>query len=93
MKDWLEETLIVLAHSSRTQMAIVLGIVFFVGFILAGQYFVGDLELHGVLAPLKDVVREGIWQRFDKAAWATLAGFLLLAVKLYRKDRKRLLGL
>lgn len=93
MKDWLEETLIVLAHSSRTQIAIVFGVVFFVGFILAGQYFVGNLELHGVLAPLTDVVREGIWQRYDKAAWATLAGFLLLAVKLYRKDRKRLLGL
>jgi uncharacterized membrane protein len=93
MKDWLEEILIALAHSSRTQVAIFLGVVLYVGFILAGEYFVGNLKLHGVLAPLTDVVRERIWQRYDKAAWATLAGFLLLAVKLHRKDRKRLLGL
>jgi hypothetical protein len=93
MKDWLEEILIVLAHSSRTQVAIFLGVFFFVGLMLAGEYFVGRLEFHGVLTPLTDVVRERIWHRYDKAAWATLAGFLLLAVRLYVKDRKRLLGL
>lgn len=92
MKDWLEEILIVLAHSSRTQIAIVFGVVFFVGFLLAGEYFVGRIEFHGAMAPLTDVVRERIWYRYDKAAWAALVGFLLLAVKLYRKDRKGLLG-
>ena len=49
--------------------------------------------LHGALAPLTDVVREKLFHRYDKAAWASLAACLLLAVKLYRKDRKRLLGL
>ncbi|MBX9848160.1 MAG: hypothetical protein K2X64_02610, partial [Rhodocyclaceae bacterium] len=93
MKDWLAEILVVLAHSSRTQFAIVLGMVSFVGLMVAGDYFVGRIELHGALAPLTDVVREKLFHRYDKAAWASLAACLLLAVKLYRKDRKRLLGL
>ena len=90
MKDWLEEILIVLAYSPRTQVAIALGVIFFIGLMLVGEYFVGSIQLHGLLAPLTEVVRERIWHRYDKAAWAALAGFLLLAVRLYRKDRKRL---
>ncbi len=93
MKDWLTEILVVLAYSPRSQFAIVLGLVSFAGFMLAGEYFVGQIELHGVLAPLTHVVREKIGQRYDKEAWASLASCLLLAVKLYRKDRKRLLSL
>jgi hypothetical protein len=92
MKDWLAEILVVLAYSSRTQFAIVLGMVSFVGLMVAGDYFVGRIELHGALASLTDVVREKLLHRYDKAAWASLAACLLLAVKLYRKDRKRLLG-
>ncbi|WP_428420761.1 hypothetical protein [Methylibium sp.] len=93
MKDWLIEFLVVLAYSPRTQFAIVLGLVSFAGFMLAGEYFVGQIELQGLLAPLTDVVREQIGHRYDKEAWASLASCLLLAVKLYRKDRKRLLSL
>jgi hypothetical protein len=93
MKDWLAEILVVLAYSSRAQFAIVLGMVSFAGLMVAGDYFVGRIELHGALAPLTDVVREKLFHRYDKAAWASLAACLLLAVKLYRKDRKRLLGL
>ena len=52
MKDWLAEILVVLAYSSRTQFAIVLGMVSFVGLMEAGDYFVGRIELHGALAHL-----------------------------------------
>lgn len=30
--------------------------------------------------------------RYDKAAWAALGSFALLAFRTYRKDRRRLLG-
>lgn len=93
MKDWLAEILVVLAHSSRTQFALVLGVVSFVGLMVAGDYFVGRIQLHGALSPLTEVVREQLFHRYDKAAWGSLVACLLLAIKLYRKDRKRLLGL
>jgi len=93
MKDWLTEILVVLAYSPRSQFAIVLGLVSFAGFMLAGAYFVGQIELHGLLAPLTEVVREEIGHRYNKEAWASLVSCLLLAVKFYRKDRKRLLSL
>lgn len=91
MKDWLTEILVVLAYSARTQFVLVLGLVSFAGFMLAGEHFVRQIELQGVLAPLTDVVREQIGHRYDRAAWVSLASCLLLAVKLYRKDRNRLL--
>lgn len=93
MRDLLDEVLVVLSYSARTQLAIFFGVLSFLGIMLAGGHFVGRLGLHGVLAPLTDVIREQIWHRYDKAAWGALVGFLLLAVKFYRKDRKRLLGL
>jgi hypothetical protein len=92
MSDWLEGFWIVLCHSSRTQLSIAFGLFFFVGILLMGQVLVGSLELHGPLAALTDVVRDKRMHRYDKAAWAVLASFLLFAIKAYRKDRRRLLG-
>lgn len=93
MNDGLPEWLVVLVYSWRTQFALVLGVVAFTGLMLAGDYLVGRIELHGALAPLTELVRYQLFQRYDKAAWASLAACLLLAWKLYRKDRRRLLDL
>ena len=93
MRDWLEEIWIVVSHSTKTQLALALAIIFFAGFMLAGQMLVDRIELHGVMAPLTDVIRERLLHRYHKAAWIALVGFLLLAGRLYRKDRRRLLGL
>lgn len=91
MREALEEFLVVLAYSTKTQLAVIFGLAFFVGTMVAGDYFIGHLEIHGILAPLTDVVREKIVHRYDKVAWAILVSFLFLAVKCYKKDRKRLL--
>ncbi len=93
MADWIEEAWVVLCHSGKTQIAIALGLIFFVGILLMGQVLVGGLELHGPLAALTDAIREKLMSRYDKAAWLALGGFALLALKTYRKDRRRLLGI
>ena len=82
----------VLCHSSRAQLAIAPGLFFFVGILLMGQVLVGSLELHGPPVELTDAVRDKLMHRYDRAAWAALASFALLAVKTHRKDRRRLLG-
>jgi len=92
MRNWIEEVLMVVSCSTRTQLAIMFGVVFFVGFLLAGQVIVGRIELHGFLAPLTDVIRDRLLHRYDKAAWIALGSFLLLAIRAYRRDRQRLLG-
>lgn len=93
MRDAFYEFLAVLAYSTRTQWAILAGVGFFVGITLLGDYFTSHFEIYGLLSPLTDVIREKIAHRYDKAAWASLGAFFLLAIKLYKKDRKRLLGL
>lgn len=93
MNDIFAEAWIVLCYSTRAQLAIICGAVFFVGILLTGQSLVGGLELHGPLAPLTEVFRDQLMHRYDKAAWIALGSFWFLAIKFYRKDRKRLLGL
>lgn len=93
MRDWLEEVWVVVGNSTGAQLAIICGVVFFVGILLVGQTLVHGFELHGHLAPLTDVLRDRLMHRYDKAAWIALGGFWLMAIKFYRKDRKRMLGL
>lgn len=93
MRDALYEFLIVFAHSTRTQLAVLFGFVFFIGINLLGDHFVSHFEIRGLLSPLTDVIREKIAHRYDKVAWASLVSFLLLAIRCYKKDRKRLLWL
>ncbi|WP_412479611.1 hypothetical protein [Azonexus sp. IMCC34839] len=93
MRDTLEELFIVIAYSQRTQLAIFFGALCFISILMAGDYFASHFELHGLLAPMTDVIREKIIHRYDKVAWFALGSFWLLAFKCYKKDRKRLLQL
>lgn len=92
MGSWLEEVRVVLSYSTKTQLAIALGIFFFLGITAMGQLLVGGLELHGPLAAVTNILREKLMHRYDKAAWLAFGAFALLAVKTYRMDRRRLLG-
>ena len=92
MRDRLSEVLVVLCHSTGTQFAIALGLIFFTGTLLMGHVLVDGLELRGPMAALADVIHGALMHRYDKAAWMALGGFLLVAIKTYRKDRRRLLG-
>lgn len=92
MSDWFTEVWVVFCLSTRTQFAIAFGVIFFVGILLMGQVLVGGIELHGLMAPLTDEVRDRLMHRYDKLAWVALGSFFLLAIKFYRKDRRRLLG-
>lgn len=87
---WTEEFIIILAYSTKTQISIILGIVSFLVTFLLGHYFSSSLVLHGALAPLTESIRQVIEHRYEHAAWGMLVAFLLLAVKCYKKDRKRL---
>lgn len=93
MRDWFEEVWFVLCRSGKMQLALLLGVVFFVGFQLLGSSVVSGLELHGPAAPVADSVRERLGSRVDKLAYIALVSFLVVAYRAYRKDRRRLLGL
>jgi hypothetical protein len=89
----IQEFLIVLAYSKRTQFALFFAVFSALVIWLAGEYFVGRVSFVGPLAPLTEVVREKLFHHYDKAALVSLASFLGLAVKLYIRDRKRLFQL
>lgn len=91
--NFIEEVLIVLAYSTRTQLAIVFGIVFFFLIIALGHHSASTLVLPGLMAPAADGFRSVIEHRYEKAAWLILGSFLLLAYKCFKKDRKKMFGL
>ncbi len=92
MKDYLTEILIVIAYSGRTQAALALGMIGFITINLVGDYYLANFQLSGHMAPLTEVIKEKLLHRYDKAAWGILISFWWLAVKFYRKDRKKMLG-
>lgn len=89
MPNWLIEFVYVLALSKRTQWAIILGIVFFIGINLLGQHMLRNFELHGSAKSIQDVIIHKMAKKYDKAAFVALIPFLVLAYKLYQKDKKR----
>jgi hypothetical protein len=93
MSAYLEMFWFVLCHSRKTQLAITLGFVFFFGIQLMGQMLVGGIEMHGPLAALTELIRHKLMHRYDHAAWVALGTFALLAIKCYRNDYRRLLGM
>lgn len=91
MPYWLEEFLIVLAFSKRTQWALLLGVVGFISILLAGAYFVNQMNFPEIAAPSAELIKRLILQRYESTAWGVLFSSVLLAVRCYIKDRKRLL--
>ncbi|MDD4926693.1 MAG: hypothetical protein PHF58_09355 [Methylotenera sp.] len=89
--SFVEEFFLVLAYSVRTQLAIIFGVVFFVGILLLGHHFAETLHFGGYLAPLADAIRPYIEMRYEYAAWGALYTFFGVAIRVYLKDRKRFL--
>ncbi len=89
VKDYFTEVLYVLALSKRTQVALILGVVFFVGISLLGEFYVSRLHFSGTVAGLEQVVITKLMKRFDKAALIALVSFWALAFKFYHRDKRR----
>lgn len=90
MKGWILEVLVVIAHSTKTQVAIWFGCLGFIAIHLFGSYAVGNIELEGFFDPLTETIKAKFAQKYDKVALIWLASFAIIAFKAYRKDRKRL---
>lgn len=91
LKDYFAEVLYVLALSKRTQAALILGVVFFVGISLLGEFYVSRLHFSGSLAGLEQAVIPKLMKRYDKVALFALVSFWVVAFKCYRRDKRRFL--
>ena len=89
MREFFLEMLFILSFSKRTQWVLLLGFIGFITFKLLGQHMLSDFELHGMMAPLTEIVRSKIGQRYDSAAFMCLVSSWLAAVRFYCKDKKR----
>jgi len=90
LKEYFSEILYVIAFSKKTQWAVILGAVFFIGISLIGSHLTSSLQFSGPLKGLEDAVAGKLLKRYDKVALFALISFWVLAFKCYRRDKKRL---
>jgi len=89
LKEYFAEILCVIAMSKKTQWAIILGIVFFIGISLVGSHLTSNLQFSGPLKGLEEAVAGKLLKRYDKVALLALISFWVLAFKCYHRDKKR----
>ncbi|KKN91091.1 hypothetical protein LCGC14_0222930 [marine sediment metagenome] len=90
LKEYFSEILYGIAISKKTQWAIILGIVFFIGISLIGSHLTSNLQFIGPLKGLEDAIASKLLKRYDKVALFALISFWVLAFKCYHRDKKRL---
>jgi hypothetical protein len=91
VKDYFNEILYVIALSKRTQAALVLGVVFFLGISLFGEFYVSSLHFSGPFSGMEQAVIPKLLKRYDKVALIALISFWILAFKCYKRDKRRFL--
>lgn len=87
----LEESIVVVSYSWRTQLLLAVGIVLFIGLQIGGAWYIGHADFSGLPAPFADVTREKLLHRYDKAPWVILVSSIVAAVRACPKDPKRLM--
>jgi hypothetical protein len=92
MRGYVENVFIVLTNSKSTLFALFLGFASFIGFLEIGDYVSNNFELSGLFAPMTASIRTWFGTICAILACATLAGFLKVAVKFFRKDWMRHFG-
>lgn len=89
LKAYFTEILYVIAMSKKTQWALILGVVFFIGISLLGSHLTSNLHFTGPLKGLEDAIAGKLLKRYDKVALIALISFWMLAFKHYHRDKKR----
>lgn len=93
MTDRILELLVVLNHSARTRWCLYIGILFASVIQMLGRWLIDDFNLTGPVAPLTQVIRGALWDRYNAGSLAILGASIVTAARLYRLDRKRLFEL
>ena len=90
LKNYFYEILYVIAMSKKTQRAIIMGAVFFIGISFIGSHLTSNFNFPGPFKELEDAIAGKLLKRYDKVALLALISFWVLAFKCYHRDKKRL---
>jgi hypothetical protein len=88
---WLTDNLLVLLHSTRTQLALAGGVLSALLVLVYGQFQVDAFELSGPLSPLTQILKPYFMHRYEALAFIAFLTFLKLALRLFLDDRRRFL--
>lgn len=88
---WLTDNLLVLLHSTRTQLALVVSVLSALLVLIYGQSQADAFELTGPLSPLTATLKPYFMHRYEVLALVAFFTFLKLAFRLFLEDRRRFL--
>lgn len=80
-----------LMFAERALKILCFGLIFCTLTLWLGSTLTAKIELQGSLQPFTFVIQEKILHRYDKAAWFILLSSSMWALKVYIKDRKRMM--
>jgi hypothetical protein len=80
----------VLEASPKTQLCLLLALLFPTGILVAGIYFTDGISFDPPLSALSGPVREAVLHRYLEAAMLSFFGFLGAAGVQFKKTRRRL---
>lgn len=89
--DWLVDNLLVLLHSTRTQLALAGGVLSALIVLIYGQFQVDAFELTGSLSLLTTTLKPYFIHRYEALALVAFLTFFKLAIRLFLEDRRRFL--
>lgn len=92
MPNWLIDILMVWNYRSRSYWLFLLGIIGYFLLPLTIDYYWSRVELQGAFAGMEEVFSSAQHTKYDKRGLIMLIGCWVSAYRLYRKDRKKLLG-
>lgn len=90
MRDLFAEFLVVFTYSTKTQLALLLGIAVFAGLQVAGMVMPQGIALNSLPEPATTALRDSLAYVFEVLSWIGLAGSVSTAAKCYARDRRRL---
>lgn len=92
MPNWLLEVLMVWNYRSRSYWLFLLGLAGLLLVPLLIDFYWSRVELQGMFAGMEDVFASAQHSKFDKRGFIIMVGCWITAYRLYKKDRKKLLG-
>jgi len=91
MERIVEEFLVVFERSNAKWLLLAGGGIA-LGLLVLGSYFESQVQFEGPFAPLTEVFRKVLHERYGKAALGVLGSSVFGAWKIYKRDRRKLLG-
>ncbi len=86
--SWIEEAIIVISYRQRSAWMLIIGIYSSLAILMYGEFIISTYPDSSIFS---DIIKTGLAHRAEKAAIGIIILTIISSIKMYLKDRKRLI--